>query len=362
MELCQPVNGWPVLGKSGKSLLRYMWFAVAVLIAAGSPESSGARQTVFVGILAFESLYCIREKTGDSGMIASVLREIAAEEGWNIRMVPGSFEKTMERLESGEIDLAALIPYKRQMNLSFDFNQETILSTWAQIYSSDSLEIQSFLDLAGRSVGLIREDEYARSIRNILAGLNVPCRFVEFNHTNELLLAIQKGWVDTGALDRFQGTLNAKRYGVRQTSIIFSPIELRLVSLKGRNRNLLDAIDYRLRKQKNDPTSTYHRELRKVVGADDNAAVYRKMVMWLGISAGILVMTGTAAVIFRRQVQKKTAELVHSQQVLKTEIVARRSAEERYKSIFENTGTATILVDEDMTISMINENAARLLG
>ena len=34
----------------------------------------------------------------------------------------------------------------------------------------------------------------------------------------------------------------------------------------------------------------------------------------------------------------------------------------RYKTIFENTGTATILIEEDMTISMVNSELARLSG
>ena len=34
----------------------------------------------------------------------------------------------------------------------------------------------------------------------------------------------------------------------------------------------------------------------------------------------------------------------------------------RYKTIFENTGTATILIEEDMTISMVNSELARISG
>ncbi|WP_051275746.1 HD domain-containing phosphohydrolase [Desulfovirgula thermocuniculi] len=40
---------------------------------------------------------------------------------------------------------------------------------------------------------------------------------------------------------------------------------------------------------------------------------------------------------------------------------ARRS-EERYRAIFENTGTATVIVEEDSTISLANEEFARLAG
>lgn len=39
-----------------------------------------------------------------------------------------------------------------------------------------------------------------------------------------------------------------------------------------------------------------------------------------------------------------------------------QESEERYRSVFENTGTATIIIEEDMTISMANAHFARLWG
>jgi PAS domain S-box-containing protein len=41
---------------------------------------------------------------------------------------------------------------------------------------------------------------------------------------------------------------------------------------------------------------------------------------------------------------------------------AMRESEEKYRTIFENTGTATIIIDEDMTISLINTGFAKLSG
>ena len=39
-----------------------------------------------------------------------------------------------------------------------------------------------------------------------------------------------------------------------------------------------------------------------------------------------------------------------------------RESEERYRTIFENTGTATIIIEEDKTISLVNEEFVRLSG
>ncbi len=68
-------------------------------------------------------------------------------------------------------------------------------------------------------------------------------------------------------------------------------------------------------------------------------------------------------------VSKRSAELMASNNRLSNEIEDRRKAEymlqeseQRYRNMFENTGTATILIDADMTISMANAKAEKLAG
>jgi PAS domain S-box-containing protein len=66
---------------------------------------------------------------------------------------------------------------------------------------------------------------------------------------------------------------------------------------------------------------------------------------------------------------KRSAELMATNNRLSIEIEDRRKAEkalqkseERYRSMFENMGTPTILIEEDMTISMANAKAEKLTG
>ena len=171
-----------------------------------------SRQRFTVGICEYEPLSCCVNRENDRGIIVEVLSDIAAKEGWDIQFVPGNLDRTLSRLETGEIDLAAPVPYAETATASCDFNRQTIISTWAQLYSNETVEIQSFLDLAGRSVGVILHDEHSRSFREMMARLGIPCRYVEFNHDSEMLEAMQKGWIEVGVLDRFQGDLNAKKY------------------------------------------------------------------------------------------------------------------------------------------------------
>jgi len=65
---------------------------------------------------------------------------------------------------------------------------------------------------------------------------------------------------------------------------------------------------------------------------------------------------------------KKEKQVVYAMLIAK-DITARKQAEEtlqasesRYRSVFENTGTATVIVEEDMTISMANAGYEKLSG
>jgi len=52
----------------------------------------------------------------------------------------------------------------------------------------------------------------------------------------------------------------------------------------------------------------------------------------------------------------------HLEELVEKRTTALRESEGRYRTTFESTGTAMVLIEEDMTISMVNEQAAKLSG
>jgi PAS domain S-box-containing protein len=98
------------------------------------------------------------------------------------------------------------------------------------------------------------------------------------------------------------------------------------------------------------------------VSSNRNTATDQTLFNWLMVCCGVILVTGTAAVVFFFKMRNRTIESLAHKRDLEAEILARRRAEEKYRSIFQNTGTATILIEADLTLSMVNENASRLLG
>jgi PAS domain S-box-containing protein len=62
------------------------------------------------------------------------------------------------------------------------------------------------------------------------------------------------------------------------------------------------------------------------------------------------------------ELRQRVSELEKSEAEHKLAVEKKRELEEKYRAVFENTGTATIIFDDDMTISMINKEAEKLSG
>ena len=76
-----------------------------------------------------------------------------------------------------------------------------------------------------------------------------------------------------------------------------------------------------------------------------------------------------AKAILERMVEERTGELARKSAGLEQEIERRkivegklRESEDRYRAIFENTGTAMLIVGEDCTISLVNTEFEKMSG
>ncbi|MCF8060929.1 MAG: PAS domain S-box protein [Deltaproteobacteria bacterium] len=87
------------------------------------------------------------------------------------------------------------------------------------------------------------------------------------------------------------------------------------------------------------------------------------------VGTAALFLLILASFLLRYQVKARTSELSRKAQMLQEQIrerdemeAALRSSERRYRGVFENTGTATIIIEEDRTISMVNSEFEVLCG
>ncbi len=256
------------------------------------------------------------------GIYIDVLEYIAAQEGWQLEYVPGSWRECLERLEKGEIDLLVGIGYSEERDEKFDFTNETLLSNWGQVYTRKRSGIESIPDLQGKRVAVLTGGAFYATFKDIIERFDVDCQFVEADDYATILQLVAEETVHAGLVTRLYGLQHEKEYNVEKSPIICCPIELRFAVPEGKNYYLLNAIDMHLVALKENGNSVYYQSLSKwlEVGAVTGVS-FPAWLKWALVGAGglvVLLLGGTF--LLRGQVQARTKEL-------EEEIVVRKEAE-----------------------------------
>ncbi|MDD5039096.1 MAG: transporter substrate-binding domain-containing protein, partial [Dehalococcoidales bacterium] len=94
-------------------------------------------------------------KGNASGFWPDIIDYIASKEGWEIEYVPGTWEQSLTRLENNEIDMMPDVAYSEERSKLYAFSSETVYVSWSRVYARKGNEIESILDLEGKSVAVL---------------------------------------------------------------------------------------------------------------------------------------------------------------------------------------------------------------
>ncbi|HMP90137.1 MAG TPA: transporter substrate-binding domain-containing protein [Kiritimatiellia bacterium] len=259
-----------------------MFLALFTVVAVADPPAEEREAiTIRVGFYENRPKIYLSEAGDFTGFFPEILEAIAAMEGWRLEYVPGSWQDGLDRLGRGEIDLmpdVALSPERQQL---YEFNEETVLISWAAVYVRPQIDVQSFHDLAGKRIGLLKGGIYSEgpsSIREVLNNFSISAEYLDYDSYEDVFKAMSEGEVDAGVVNNIFGAYLARDYHVTQTPMLFSPAQLRFAFPRRQPRpdTLISRLDERLRELKQDSQSAYYRALDEhLFGMPRSAAVMR---------------------------------------------------------------------------------------
>lgn len=264
-----------------------------------------------------------------AGIFVDIIREIAIREGWDIEYVHGTWGESLDRLAEGNIDLMPDVAFTTERATKYAFHSEPVLSDWFQVYALKGSGIVSLLDLHGKSVSVLEKSIQEEAFGRLVEGFDIEVETVPFPDYASAFSSVREGLVDAVITNRFYGATHIGGSGLEDTAVIFSPTRLFFAGSKQLDARLLEAIDKELTAMKKDPDSVYFRSLKKWTSEKFTTAFpdWAKMAAVAMIALAILGGAGT--LIFKRQVNARSRELVSSME-------ARVSAEtaDRLKSAF----------------------------
>jgi PAS domain S-box-containing protein len=307
-------------------LMAVSLFLPPALLPASFASVEPAR-TLRVGVYQDHPLAFVDKNGQVQGFYIDILEEIARQEGWHLVYVAGTWEECLRRLEAGEIDLLVAIAYRPERTERYDFNQETVLTNWGQVYTVPGGGVNSILDLRGKVIAGLPQDIYTIEFSRMLESFDIPVQWQYVDEYRQVLEAVSERKVDAGIVARLDGWTHEKEYSVVRSNIICCPTELRFAATKGKHRDVLDAIDRRLSAMKADRSSVYYRSMaRWIAGAEGPA--FPRWVVWLLVGlGGAAALAGGFNLLLRAQLQART-------RALREEIERRRLGERVQQAAF----------------------------
>ncbi|WP_202319335.1 PAS domain S-box protein [Archaeoglobus neptunius] len=284
-----------------------------------------------------------KEDSGFKGFYIDILNHIAEQEGWDVEYVYGNFPSLLKMLRNGDIDLLVAVAYTEGRAKEFNYSNESVITNWGVVVTKSKLD--SILDLRGLRVAGVVGDVYFESLKQLAKKFNIDCQFVGIEGDyREVFDAVNSGDADAGVVSRIYASFYARDSGLKETGIIFNPVELRFV---GNDREVLQKIDRDLAILKEDPNSIYYQSLERWFGAKVEFIpewVYRVIAVLLVL----FIFAFAIDAYLSREVRKRTAEVKKSEMFL--------------RAVFNAIQDGISVLDVNMNVLMVNHAMERWYG
>ncbi len=268
------------------------------------------------------------DKNGHAaGFWPDIISYIAAQEGWQIEYVHGSWQECQEWLQNNRIDILPDVAYSEERNIEYLFSHETVLTSWSKIYTQKGSGIQSIIDLEGKHIAVLKGSvnvEGPDGIKALARLFDVNCTFKEVESYDRVFELVANGEVDAGVTSKDFGNQNQTAYNVAETAILFQPASLYFAFPKDAEMapHLIERIDYHITGLKAEDDSVYYKAQETWLGVKQHQKFLIPIwLIWMlaGIGALVIILAG-GSFILRSQVRSRT-------RALEAEIATRNRAE-----------------------------------
>jgi len=333
------------------------------LLLTVTPSLSQAQLYLTAGMEQNQPICFIDAKGTAQGISVDILNEVARKEGWQIRWVSCIWEQCLRDLAAEKLDLLLGIGHTVEREKLYDFNRETAVVNWAQVYTGRQLKVVSPLDLAGKRIALVPTDLHGVAFLDTLQRFSIDADIVRVASYGDALKAVVNGTADAGVVSRIfpiAGTDSAKLY---KTPLIFNPIQSKFAAPKGKNQQILQTIDRHLAAMKAEKGSSYYRILENRLGIPGRDEVPVWVVLSLVGSGTLLLLLGAGSLLCSLRIRKRTAQLEQEVTLHQETSLSLQASEEQLQTIIATTGEGYLLIAANLSIVLdVNQSFCKMLG
>jgi PAS domain S-box-containing protein len=336
--------------------VRLLFIFAALFAAPGiSTVRAASGRMVKVGVYQNEPKI-FRDADGRAaGFFIDLLEEIAVREEWTLVYLSCQWVDCLADLESGDLDLMPDVAFTPERSAVFDFHRTPVADSWSQIYARSDMEIIGFSNLSGKRVAVLDGSIQQTVFDQLMKGFGIPVTVLPMDSLKAAFQSSADGSADAAIANHFFGDYFYETYGLVKSPIVFNPAALYYATAKGRNADLLEAIDRHVEAWLQQPHSPYYLAMGRWM---EKPPVYHvpQTVYWgLGIAAGLLAFCAGSILLLRRQVRVRTSHLERAN-------LALQEGERKYRELVESANSIILRWTRDGTITFLNEFGLRFFG
>ncbi len=309
---------------------------------------------VRVGVYSNEPKILLDQYGHMSGIFGDILTQIAKRENWAVKIVKCDWDECLRALQSGQIDLLPDIAYSEERAKLYDFHKVTVLNNWSAIYRHEKMPINSMLDLEGKRVTILKDSIQEVYLRELLKGFGVNAELIPLPSLDEGFKKVAENEADAAVTNRFFGEIKAPQYKLIASPIVYQPTQMFFGTSKGKNGDLLQAIDRHLEAWLRQQDSPYFKVLKKWEVEPTHTVIPTWLILGLGALVSLLLMALLVSAYLRRQVIEKTRHLQAGQDEL-------TKSEAKLRTILDSVNAFIYLKDCDGNYTFVNKPARDLL-
>jgi PAS domain S-box-containing protein len=345
--------------------LPLLCLSLLLAVFFGTPVFADDPITVRVGLYENNPKIFTDENGDAAGFWPDIIEYIAAEEGWGVEYVPGTWAQCLDRLANNEIDIMPDVAYTEDRGRLYDFSNEVVYVSWSRVYTRGGVDIESILDLEGKNIAVMQGSvnyEGPDGIKILVSEFDINCTFIEVDSYTRVFELVESGEADVGVTSKDFGYKHEAEFNVVETAIIFQPSSLYFAFPPDSSLTpyLIERIDSRVAELKADEDSIYYQALATWFGVEPaEKPVIPGWLRWALIGVGgLALLFGGGYLILRSRVRVRTRELREEIRQRKKVEKALRKSEKQYRTTLDSMMEGCQIIDTDWRYVYLNDIAA----
>ncbi|WP_089703881.1 EAL domain-containing protein [Vreelandella arcis] len=283
------------------------------------------------------------------GMFGDLLWAIAEREAWQIEHVVCEWQRCLNLLESGEIDLLPDVARNESRAQRFVFHEEPVLYSWSQLYQREGMAIEAVVDLAGKRVAVVEGSIQQRYLMDITRRFGLSVDWIRVDTFEEGFARVAGEEADAAAASRQFGEWRAESVGLVATPVVFQPVQLYYAASPLLPQEVLMRIDEQLTRWKADSNSHYFATLQAWQTGVMSSTPQSPWLRW-GVAGllGLFAVVLAGSLLMKRRIANQRVRLATNEAMLAT--------------ILDSVDAYIYIKSPDLTYQYVNRRISELFG